>query len=195
MNRQATATWSREPPSAGFDVIGTGRSGPGDTLEEGRASGPEGGGGMRFEVRTTRREELVDITEKVAGAVAQAFGHGPGRTGVRGEESSAHRFEHGAVLVFCPHTTAAVTINENADPDVTRDLVDGLARIAPCDAGWRHCEGNSDGHLKSSLVGPSVVVPLESGRMTLGTWQGIYLAEFDGPRTRRIEVRVLPGLG
>jgi secondary thiamine-phosphate synthase enzyme len=132
---------------------------------------------MRLEVRTSHREEFIDITRRVAECLAG--------TGV----------SDGAVLVFCPHTTAAVTINENADPDVLRDLAQGLARIAPEDGGWRHVEGNSDGHLKTSLVGPSVLVPLVGGRLSLGTWQGIYLCEFDGPRSRRIDVTVLPGVG
>jgi len=131
---------------------------------------------MRFTVRTTTREEFVDITRQVADFVTLI--------GV----------EDGAVLVYCPHTTAGITINEDADPDVCRDLVDGLARIAPCDAGWRHAEGNSDAHLKASLVGPSVLVPVETARMVLGTWQGVYLAEFDGPRTRSVDVTLLPGV-
>jgi len=131
---------------------------------------------MRFTVRTTKREEFVDITREVADFVTLI--------GV----------EDGAVLVFCPHTTAAITINEDADPDVCRDLVDGLARMAPCDAGWRHAEGNSDAHLKASLVGQSALVPVETARMVLGTWQGIYLAEFDGPRTRTVDVTLLPGV-
>src|SRR5512139_2453302 len=97
---------------------------------------------MRLDIRTSARVEFVDITRQVAQAVA-AFAE-----------------KDGAVLVFCPHTTAAVTINENADPDVLRDLIEGLASIAPVDGGWRHVEGNSDGHLKTSLVGPSVMVPL-----------------------------------
>lgn len=130
---------------------------------------------MRFEVRTREREEFVDVTRRVAEVVAAA--------GV----------ESGAVLVFCPHTTAGVTINENADPAVVADLTDGLRRLAPRDAGWRHAEGNSDGHLKSSLVGPSLLVPIEGGRLALGTWQGIYLCEFDGPRTRGLVVTVLAG--
>lgn len=130
---------------------------------------------MRFEVRTSRREEFVDVTRLVFDAVS---------------ESGVLR---GAVLVFCPHTTAAVTINENADPAVVADLADGLRRIAPQDAGWKHAEGNSDGHLKSSLVGPSLLVPIEAGRLALGTWQGIYLCEFDGPRTRDLVVTVLAG--
>lgn len=132
---------------------------------------------MRIEVRTTRREELVDITREVSECVATS--------GVA----------EGAALVFSSHTTAAITINENADPDVARDVVDGMARLAPCDGGWRHCEGNSDAHLKTSLVGPSVLVPVSGGRLVLGTWQGIYFCEFDGPRSRHVEVTVLPGVG
>ena len=131
---------------------------------------------MRFHVRTSRREELVDITGEIARFVVQS--------GV----------SEGAVLIFCPHTTAAVTINENADPDVPRDVVDGLARIAPRNAGWHHVEGNSDGHVKSSLVGASLLVPVENGHMQLGTWQAVYFAEFDGPRTRTVDVTVLPGV-
>lgn len=130
---------------------------------------------MQFELSTQRREQLVDITAQVESLVAE--------TGLR----------DGAVLVYCPHTTAAITINENADPDVVRDLLDGLERIAPRDAGWRHSEGNSDGHLKSSLVGTSELVPVSEGRLALGTWQGIYFAEFDGPRRRRVIVTPLSG--
>ena len=122
---------------------------------------------MQFEVATTRREQFVDITEKVADVV------------------SARGGLDGAVVVYCPHTTAGITINENADPDVVADLLDGLERLAPRDAGWRHREGNSDGHLKASLIGSSVTVPVEAGRMMLGTWQGVYLGEFDGPRQAR----------
>jgi secondary thiamine-phosphate synthase enzyme len=92
---------------------------------------------------------------------------------------------------MAPHTTAAITINENADPDVVTDLLAGLARIAPRDAGWRHSEGNSDGHLKSSLVGASELVPVADGRLQLGTWQGVYFCEFDGPRTRQVWVQGL----
>ncbi len=128
---------------------------------------------MDFEVRTTQRETLVDVTVQVQRAVAEA-----GMT-------------EGAVLVYVPHTTAGVTINENADPSVVRDILEGLTRIAPRDAGWRHLEGNSDGHIKASLVGSSVLVPVEGGRLTLGTWQAIYFCEFDGPRTRRVLVTAL----
>lgn len=131
---------------------------------------------MRFEVRTSRREELVDVTKLVAEAVV--------RSGVR----------DGAALVSSAHTTAAVTVNENADPDVCRDLLDGLSAIAPLERAWRHREGNSDAHLKTSLVGFSAMVPVENGSLVLGTWQGIYLCEFDGPRVRRLDVTVLPGV-
>lgn len=128
---------------------------------------------MQFEVRTSAREQLIDITAEVARSVA---GQGA---------------ESGAALVFVPHTTAGVTINENADPDVVRDLLMGLERIAPRAGGYRHAEGNSDGHIKASLMGSSVTVPVENGRLALGTWQAIYFAEFDGPRTRRVHVSVL----
>ena len=128
---------------------------------------------MEFGVRTDQRETLVDVTVQVQRAVTEA-----GMT-------------DGAALVFVPHTTAGVTINENADPSVVRDILDGLRRIAPRDAGWHHLEGNSDGHIKASLVGSSVLVPVENGRLRLGTWQGVYFCEFDGPRTRRIVVTAL----
>lgn len=131
---------------------------------------------MEFQVRTGAREELIDVTAEVE-RIASASG-----------------VQDGIVVVYCPHTTAALTINENADPDVRVDLVRGLAQLAPRDGGWRHVEGNSDGHLKTALVGPSVTVPLTDGRLALGTWQGIYLCEFDGPRTRSVDVTVVPGV-
>ena len=127
----------------------------------------------RFEVPTSHREQFVDITGRVAEAV-RALG-----------------VVEGAVVVYCPHTTAAITINENADPAVPVDLLDGLGRVAPRDAGWRHAEGNSDGHLKSSLVGASEVVPVSDGRLVLGMWQGVWFCEFDGPRRREVWVQRL----
>jgi len=87
-----------------------------------------------------------------------------------------------------PHTTAGLTINENADPDVARDILAGLARLVPATGDYRHAEGNSDAHLKASLVGSSVTVPVVDGRLALGTWQGIYFCEFDGPRRRHVLV-------
>lgn len=93
--------------------------------------------------------------------------------------------------MFCPHTTGAITINENADPDVQTDLVMALNRVAPADWPYRHGEGNSDSHLKSSLVGASERIIIEDGKMVLGTWQGIYFCEFDGPRRRKVHVQVI----
>lgn len=128
---------------------------------------------FKRQVKTRSREELVDITEVVREAL----------------QSSAS--EVSAVMVFIPHTTAGVTINENADPDVCTDIIAGLKRMVPLEQGFRHCEGNSDAHLKASLMGSSVMVPVENGQLVLGTWQGIYLAEFDGPRTRTVLVKTI----
>jgi secondary thiamine-phosphate synthase enzyme len=130
---------------------------------------------MRHEVRTTRREELVDVTDVVVQAVAES--------GVSA----------GVVVVSSPHTTAGILANENADPDVATDLIAGLGRLVPEVAGWRHAEGNSDAHLKTALVGTSVMMPIEGGRLLLGTWQAVYFAEFDGPRSRHLNVSVLSG--
>ena len=124
-----------------------------------------------FEVRTTARQEMVDVTSQVAALV-----HG--------------REGPGAVTVFVPHTSAAVTINENADPDVQRDMLLWLDRLVPQAPDFRHAEGNSDAHLKATLVGSSVAIPYAAGLLRLGTWQGIYFCEFDGPRTRRMEVLI-----
>jgi secondary thiamine-phosphate synthase enzyme len=128
-----------------------------------------------FDVRTGRRVEFVDVTARVQSAVA---------------ETDAR---DGAVLVFVPHTTAGVTINEDADPSVRVDIATALERIVPPDLPFTHAEGNSDAHVKASLTGSSVLVPLAGGRLQLGTWQGIYFAEFDGPRRRHVLVSVLAG--
>lgn len=130
----------------------------------------------RFRVATTSRQQFVDITARVREVLR-----------------SGHRSAVGAVLVYCPHTTAGITINENADPDVATDLLAWLTRAVPCEGDWRHCEGNSDAHMKASLVGSSALVPVEDGELVLGRWQGIYLAEFDGPRNREVFVRTLAG--
>jgi secondary thiamine-phosphate synthase enzyme len=128
---------------------------------------------MEIGVRTGERFQMVDITAEVRRAVSAS--------GVR----------DGLCLVWCPHTTAGITVNENADPDVPADLLMGLARVV--DARWpfRHGEGNSDAHLKSSLVGCERTLAVRGGELRLGTWQGIWFCEFDGPRTRRVEVTVL----
>lgn len=99
--------------------------------------------------------------------------------------------ESGIAIVYCPHTTAGITINENADPDVQHDLLLGLREAFPDRQAFRHMEGNSAAHLKSSCVGASQTVLIEDGRPLLGTWQGVYFCEFDGPRTRRFQVKVL----
>ncbi|MBE0618770.1 MAG: YjbQ family protein [Proteobacteria bacterium] len=128
-----------------------------------------------FQVRTPSRECLVEITERVAQAVSAA--------GVAA----------GLCTVFVPHTTAGATINESADPDVRRDLLAFLADLVPRNWPYRHREGNSDAHVKASLVGSSVQVPVAGGRLVLGTWQGIFLAEFDGPRDRTVHALVQGG--
>ncbi|MDO4270819.1 MAG: secondary thiamine-phosphate synthase enzyme YjbQ [Eubacteriales bacterium] len=120
----------------------------------------------------TEREGLYDVTDLVCQAI---------------RESGA---QSGAAVVYCPHTTAGITINENADPDVRHDLLLGLREAFPDRAAFRHCEGNSAAHLKSSCVGVSRTVLIEDGRPLLGTWQGVYFCEFDGPRTRRFQVKV-----
>ncbi len=125
-----------------------------------------------FELRT-EREGFMEITDKVKKAV---------------QESGV---EQGMCLVFCPHTSAAVTINENADPDVRRDLRFALRETFPDRSEFRHREGNSAAHLKSSLLGCSELIPIDQGKLVLGTWQGVYFCEFDGPRNRRFHVQVI----
>ena len=126
-----------------------------------------------IEVRTHGRSEMVDVTDEVGKAIRDA--------GVR----------DGHVLVYVPHTTAGVTINENADPSVVHDVLAALDEAVPWrQEFYRHGEGNSAAHVKSSLVGCSALVPVVGGRMMLGTWQGVYLCEFDGPRSRRMVVTV-----
>jgi len=126
----------------------------------------------RFSVETRRRTELVDITAQVERAVR------------------ASGVKDGVAHVFALHTTAGITINENADPTVVQDVLAALDRAVPQEAGYRHGEGNSPAHVKSSLMGCSQTVPVEGGRLVLGTWQAIYFCEFDGPRTRTVAVQV-----
>ena len=129
-------------------------------------------GWTTFQVATRRRAQLVDITERVAEAVK--------KSGV----------SEGACHVYVPHTTAGVTINEGADPEVARDIEVRLEAIVPEDAGYAHAEGNADSHIKTALVGPSCIAPIRDGQLALGRWQAIFLCEWDGPRTRRVEVGV-----
>ena len=126
-----------------------------------------------FTVITKDRNQMIDITAQVETAIKE--------TGIT----------NGDVIVFCPHTTAAITINENADPDVVHDMLMTLDELLPYRrAGYRHCEGNSDAHCKCSLVGASEQIILSNSKLKLGTWQGIYFCEFDGPRTRKVFLQI-----
>lgn len=127
-----------------------------------------------FELRTGARAQMVDITSQVQRAL---------------EESG---LRDGACVAYVPHTTAGITINENADPSVVKDILAGLESMVPRDAGYRHREGNADSHIKATLTGFSQIIPVRDGRLVLGTWQGIFFCEFDGPRTRTVMVSVLP---
>jgi len=126
---------------------------------------------VRLDVSTATREQLIDITARVQQALTTM--------GAR----------DGVITVFVPHTTAGVTINENADPDVVHDILLALDKAVPAQSRFRHGEGNSTAHMKSSLVGPSLQVLVQNGRLVLGTWQGIYFCEFDGPRNRQLLVQ------
>jgi secondary thiamine-phosphate synthase enzyme len=123
-------------------------------------------------VPTNTRIQLLDITAVVAAELA--------KSGVKS----------GVCHVYMPHTTAGLTINENADPDVPRDILAGLTRLVPATGDYRHIEGNSDAHIKASLMGFSVMVPVVDGYLALGTWQAIYFCEFDGPRHRHVMIGI-----
>jgi secondary thiamine-phosphate synthase enzyme len=130
---------------------------------------------MVLTVKTHAQTELVDITAEVERRVAES--------GV----------QQGLCLVYVPHTTAGVTINENADPSVRLDLLMVLNQIVPWRADYRHLEGNSPAHVKSTLVGSSQTIAIAGGRLVLGTWQGVFFCEFDGPRSRKVHVRIIEG--
>lgn len=125
-------------------------------------------------IQSQQREELIDITHYVKQAV---------------EKSNV---QSGLCTIFCMHTTAAITINENADPDVQKDIVKFLHKKVPVNGGFNHVEGNSDAHIKSSAFGASEHCIIDDGKLVLGTWQGIYFCEFDGPRTRKVCVQIIP---
>lgn len=124
-------------------------------------------------LQTHSRFEMIDITAAVQKAVSE------------------EKIESGMCLIYTPHTTAAVTINENADPDVPRDILVALDKAVPLNANYRHMEGNSAAHVKSSLVGASELVIIENGRLVLGTWQSVFFCEFDGPRTRKAFISII----
>jgi len=127
----------------------------------------------KIDIKTTKRIELVDITAKIQSAVTK------------------NKINDGLCVAFCPHTTAGLTINENADPSVKQDIINVLNKLIPANAGYLHSEGNADSHVKSSLFGPSLTVIVEKGKLMLGTWQGIYFCESDGPRSREIWVKLV----
>ncbi|WJH35118.1 secondary thiamine-phosphate synthase enzyme YjbQ [Paenibacillus sp. CC-CFT747] len=129
-----------------------------------------------FTLRTTRRDEMIDITAKAAAAVRESG------------------IAEGLAVVYCPHTTAGICINENADPDVKHDVLMRLDEIYPWEhPKYRHAEGNSASHLKAITTGTSQTVLIQGGRLVLGRWQGIYFCEFDGPRDRTFHVKLLEG--
>lgn len=126
-----------------------------------------------FGVKTGQRCAMIDITKEIQNIVAES--------GVK----------HGICVIFIPHTTAGVTINENADPDVVRDILMEMDKIVPLSDGYHHSEGNSAAHIKASMMGFSQTVIIDNGRLLLGTWQGIYFMEFDGPRIRKVHVKIM----
>ena len=130
---------------------------------------------MILSVKTSGRTELVDITSQISKLVKKSD------------------VSDGLCMLYVPHTTAAITINESADPSVKRDILMVLNQIIPWEADYRHLEGNSPAHVKSTLVGASELVAIENGALVLGTWQGLFFCEFDGPRTRKVHVRILEG--
>lgn len=124
-------------------------------------------------VNTTKRSEFIDITPDVERVLDQ------------------EKVVSGVCVLFCPHTTAGLTINENADISVKKDIINHLGKVFPEGASYSHSEGNSDSHIKSSLLGSSLNIIIEDGQLVLGTWQGIYFCEFDGPRTRNIHIKII----
>jgi len=133
---------------------------------------------MRFQelnIRTKSRMELVDITSQLQKIIHES------------------KIESGLLALYVPHTTAALAINENADPSVQHDILAELNRLIPFTGPYQHTEGNSAAHIKSTLIGPSQTIFIEGGKLALGTWQGVYLCEFDGPRSRKVWVKIIPG--
>ena len=128
---------------------------------------------MIIKVKTKAKTELIDITSEIQGLVRSSG------------------LDEGFCMLYVPHTTAAVTINESADPSVKTDILMILNKIVPWEAGYRHLEGNSPAHIKTTIVGASELILIEKGNLMLGTWQGIFFCEFDGPRTRKLHVKFI----
>lgn len=125
----------------------------------------------KINIRTDRRIDLIDITDKVQTIVSRS------------------KIKDGICFLFCPHTTAGLTINENADPSVRGDIINTLNKLVPEDVSYAHSEGNADSHIKSSLFGSSLIIFIEEGQLKFGTWQGIYFCESDGPRSREVWIK------
>lgn len=124
-------------------------------------------------VRTSRREEMIDITRDIESIVQKS------------------KVKNGICVIYVPHTTASITINENADPSVKKDIINYLSKLIPENASYSHLEGNADAHIKASIMGQSRTIIIENGSLILGTWQGIFFVEFDGPRTREVYVEII----
>ena len=129
----------------------------------------------KFNIKTSQRMEMIDITHHILKAVSDS------------------KVTDGICCIYVPHTTSAVTINENADPSVPEDIVRQLSKVVPYNDNYRHPEGNSDAHIKASLMGSSKTIIVESGKLVLGTWQSVFFCEFDGPRTRKFYVKLIKG--
>ncbi|EQB63850.1 MAG: hypothetical protein RBG1_1C00001G1429 [candidate division Zixibacteria bacterium RBG-1] len=129
----------------------------------------------KLEIKTNARSEIIDITDKIQKVVSDS------------------KIKSGICIIYVPHTTAGITVNENYDPSVRTDILDYLEKIAPPSARYRHTEGNADSHIKTSVVGSSATLVIEDGKILLGSWQGIMFCEFDGPRTRKLVIKVLEG--
>ena len=130
----------------------------------------------RISIKTNSRVDLIDITDKIQAVISKS------------------KAKVGVCFIFCPHTTAGLTINENADPSVRQDIINALNKLVPAHAGYAHSEGNADSHIKSSLFGSSLTLFFEDGQLTLGTWQGIYFCEGDGPRSREVWIKIIKEL-
>lgn len=132
---------------------------------------------MRYQelnIRTRVRTELVDITSQLQKIIQES------------------KIESGLLVLYVPHTTAALAINENADPSVQHDILAELNRLIPFSGPYQHTEGNSAAHIKSTFIGPSQTLFIEGGKLALGTWQGVYFCEFDGPRSRKVWIKIIP---
>ena len=128
---------------------------------------------LSLTVKTSSRNQMIDLTGEIEHIL------------------SREGWDSGILTVYVPHTTAAITVNENADPSVRRDILHYLSKLIPQNAGFTHMEGNSDSHIKTSLVSPSITLIVENGKLVLGTWQSVFFCEFDGPRTRKVYLKFI----